>query len=154
MSQSAKGKSAAVHWHLHSTHTRPLIPAAGYWLSCSPPKGPTSMRDMCVSLTNYPPPPQYTSLPSVCPLPPPLVLNKTKRYCSYIFVPTHSCIFHPFLLSSPPFPRLSVCHPGRAVPPQLSPPGLCPLPWVPCGGKGLGFVSLSRPWHQPQGERT
>lgn len=109
MCQSAKGKSAAVHCHLHSTHTQPLIPAAGYRASCSPPKGPASMRDMCVSLSLIIPP---HHLAKCVPLPPPAVPNKN-RSCSFISLSIHSCIFLSALL--PPwasFPPLSLTQDG------------------------------------------
>lgn len=129
MRPSAKGKSAAVHWHPHSTSTRPLIPAAGYWLSCPAPKGPSSMRDMCVSLINYPPH-THTSLPNVHPI---LLLLHPLRFwirrkdtVVSSLSPIHSCAFRRFLLplAGLPLPSfLSDCLSARmgSPTPDLSP---------------------------------
>lgn len=72
-----------------------LIPAAVSWLGSSPPKGFTSMRDMCVSVSLITPPPPYTSLPSVHPLVPLWALIRRKRYSSVISFLIHSCISRP-----------------------------------------------------------
>lgn len=109
---------------LTHAHTRPPIPAAGYWLSCSPPRGPPQWGTR-VS------PSLITPLTPACQVCTPS--SFLIRYCSFISVPIHLPSYFPSLGFPPSL--LPVCHPGRAVPPQLCPPGLCPLPWVPCGGK-------------------
>lgn len=133
------------HMQEHTT----LLPAAGCWLSCFLPRGPPSMRDTCVYLTNYAP---YTSLPRVQPF-----------FLSCSLIRREMWQFHlsPYIK---PSLHTSLCWRPSLLAPCLSPrkrrltPALSPRPLTsPLGNmwrKGPGFVSLSSHWHQPQGKRT
>lgn len=143
MSQSAKGKSAAVHWHLHS-HTTPYT-CSWLLIELFPTQGTPSMRDTCVSLTNYPP---YTSLPSAHPVLLLWLLIRGKDTVVSSLSPYVHTSSQPFLLPSLGFPPSlpAVClSPRTCCPTPVFSPRPLPSPLGTMWRKGLGFVSLSRP---------
>lgn len=99
------------------------------------PGDPLIEGHTCVSL------PLITPCTPACPECTPSSSSGSNKILYFHLSPYVHTSSHPFwwqsLGSSPSLPPslLPVCHPGCAVPPQLFPPGLCPLPWVPCGGK-------------------
>lgn len=124
MSQSAKGKSAAVHWHLHTTtHTEQPSTCSWLLIELFQTQGTPSMRDMCVSPTNYP----LTPSCHVCIASSLLMLQSEERCWSFIFRSLFlSLVYHPRRAVpshlAPSLPQASALSPGYHVGER---PGLC-----------------------------
>lgn len=120
-----------------------LIPAAVSWLGCSPPRGLTSMRDMCVSLSLITP---IHQLAKCAPLVSPVGPNKKKKIEESHLSLIHPCILRPsYFLPQLPSPQAVCLSPRQGFHSAV----FCPKPLAsPLGAmrrKGLGFISLSRP---------